>query len=208
MQVYNIPSGAIGTNTYMVYDNDKSKKGFLVDPGDCNQGLIEKIKEHNVDIKYIMLTHGHADHILGVRGFKEVFSEAQIVAHKKEREMLTDMNFNMSVQFGSPTEFEADIYVEDGDEMTVGELKLRFLFTPGHSPGGMCIYIPDENTLFSGDTLFRESIGRTDFPGCSFEALKHSIHQKLWTLPDETSVFPGHMGPTNIGFERENNPFV
>lgn len=208
MQVYNIPTGAIGTNTYLVYDNDESKTGFLVDPGEYNAGISEKIKELGIDIKYIMLTHGHADHIMGVKGFKADFSEAQVIAHSKEKEMLTDHSFNMSAQFGHVTEFDADIYVEDGDEMKVGDLELKFLFTPGHSPGGMCIYIPDENTLFSGDTLFQCSIGRTDFPGCSFDALKTSIHEKLWPLPDETSVFPGHMGPTSIGFERENNPFV
>lgn len=208
MQVYNIPTGAIDTNTYLVYDNDESKTGFLVDPGAYNQGISEKIRELGIDIKYIMLTHAHADHIMGVEGFKADFPDAKVVAHCDEREMLTDKDLNMSTSFGHPTEFEADIYVKDEDEIKVGDLNLKFLFTPGHSPGGMCIYIPDENTLFSGDTLFQCSIGRTDFPGCSFEALKNSIHEKLWPLPDETSVFPGHMGPTNIGFERKNNPFV
>lgn len=208
MQVYNIPTGAIGTNTYLVYDNEESKTGFLVDPGAYSSGVSEKIRELGIDIKYIMLTHGHADHIMGVEGFKGDYPDSKVVAHCKEQEMLTDMAFNMSTSFGHPTAFDADIYVEDGDEMKVGDLDIKFLFTPGHSPGGMCIYIPSENTLFSGDTLFQSSIGRTDFPGCSFDALKTSIHEKLWPLPDETSVFPGHMGPTNIGFERENNPFV
>ena len=207
MQVYNIPTGAIGTNTYLVYEED-SMKGFLIDPGAYNSGVSEKIKELGIDIIYIMLTHGHADHIMGVEGFKGDFPEAKVVANINEKEMLGDENFNMSRQFGQPTSIDADIYVDDEDEMEVGGLHLKFLFTPDHSPGGMCIYIPKEKTLFSGDTLFQASIGRTDFPGCSFKALEEAIHTKLWPLPDDTSVFPGHMGPTNIGFEKEHNPFV
>ena len=180
MQVYNIPTGAIGTNTYLVY-NEATMQGFLVDPGEYSKGIADKIKEMGIDIKYIILTHGHADHIMGVPGFKSDFPNAEIIAHVKEKEMLSDTNFNMSTQFGRPTVVEADRYVDDEEEMDAGGLHLRFLFTPGHSPGGMCIYIND---------------------------LEEAIHTKLWPLPDDTQVFPGHMGPTNIGFEKEHNPFV
>ena len=207
MQVYNIPTGAIGTNTYLVYDEDTSK-GFLVDPGAYSSGISEKIKEMGIDLQYIILTHGHADHIMGVEGFRNDFPELKVIAHSEEKEMLGDSYLNMSRDFGKQVTLDADIYVEDDQEMSVGGINLKFLFTPGHSPGGMCIYIADENTLFSGDTLFQGSIGRTDFPGCSFPALEKAVHEKLWPLPDETQVFPGHMGPTNIGYEKGHNPFV
>lgn len=207
MQILSLSSGMIGTNTYYVYDED-TKKGFIVDPGGYNKALTEKINELGLEMNYIILTHGHADHIMGVEDFKKDFPDAKVVANKAEAEMLADTRFNMSEQFGKPTTLTADINVEDGDTLQVGGLNLEFLHTPGHSPGGMCIYIADENTLFSGDTLFHASIGRTDFPGCSFEALADSVHEKLWPLPDETQVLPGHMGPTLIGFEKEHNPFV
>ncbi len=208
MQIYNIPTGAIGTNTYLTVDEENTKTGFLIDPGEYNKNITEKIREMGIDLKYIMLTHGHADHIMGVEGFKKDFPEIKVIANINEKEMLNDKNFNMSPQFGNPTEIEADIYVEDDEEMEFAGHPIKFLFTPGHSPGGMCIYLPDDNALFSGDTLFHMSIGRTDFPGCSFEALTDAVHNKLWPLPDETSVYPGHMGPTSIGHEKENNPFV
>ena len=207
MQVLSLTTGPIGTNTYFGYDED-TRKGFILDPGGYHQTLVKKIKELDLDPQYIILTHGHADHIMGVKYFQKDFPDIKVVASKDEAEMLGDVNFNMSAQFGDPTTITADISVDDGDTLQVGGLELKFLTTPGHSPGGMCVYVESENVLFSGDTLFYASIGRTDFPGSSFKDLADSVHEKLWPLPDETSVFPGHMGPTTIGFEKENNPFV
>lgn len=207
MKITNLPSGALQVNTYLAVD-EETNKGFIVDPGGYNPALTKMVKDENIDIEYIILTHGHSDHICGVKEHLEDFPGAKVVADKEEEPMLHDVRFNFSAEFGMPYTVDADIYVTDGDELNVGSINLKFFHTPGHSPGGMCIYAEKENVLFSGDTLFRQSIGRTDFPGCSFEALAESIKEKLFVLPDETQVFPGHMGPTQIGFEKRNNPFV
>lgn len=207
MKITNLPSGALQVNTYLAVD-EETNKGFIVDPGGYNPALTKMVKNENIDIEYIILTHGHSDHICGVKEHLEDFPGARVVADKEEEPMLHDVRFNFSAEFGMPYTVDADIYVTDGDEINVGNINLKFFHTPGHSPGGMCIYAEKENVLFSGDTLFRQSIGRTDFPGCSFEALAESIKEKLFVLPDETQVFPGHMGSTQIGFEKRNNPFV
>lgn len=207
MQITCMPSGALGVNTYLAVD-DETKKGFIVDPGGYNPNLTKKVIEEGIDILYIILTHGHADHICGVNAHLKDFVDAKVVADAEEKRMLSDPDFNMSTAFGTPDTVDADIWVKDGDELTVGNSTLKFFHTPGHSPGGMCIYSEKDNVLFSGDTLFRQSVGRTDFPGCSFNELSLSIHNKLFVLPENTNVFPGHMGPTTIEFEKRNNPFV
>ena len=207
MQITTAQSGALYVNTYLVVD-EQTKKGFIVDPGGYVPAIAKKIKDENIDIEYIILTHGHGDHIGGIEGFLKEFPDIKVVAHKDEQEMLGDANFNMSPLFSVPCTAKADILVEDGDELSVGEISLQFIHTPGHSPGGMCIYIKKENILFSGDTLFCQSVGRTDFPGCSLSELVHSIKNRLFVLPDETKVLTGHTGSTEIGFEKRNNPFV
>ena len=207
MKITMYATGALGVNTYLAVD-EETNKGFVVDPGGYSRKLADDIRSENIDIRYIILTHGHSDHICGVHEHKQELAGAKVVAHRDEEAMLHDIRYNFSAEFGTPYTIDADIYAEDGDTLQVGGITLKLLHTPGHSPGGMCIHAEKENVLFSGDTLFRASIGRTDFPGCSFKALADSIHKKLFVLPDETDVLPGHMGTTTIGFEKENNPFV
>lgn len=207
MQIKSMPSGELGVNTYLAFD-EETRKGFIVDPGGHNPDLTAAAREDNVDVQYIILTHGHSDHICGVNEHLEDFPGARVVAYVDELAMMRDPKLNMSVYFGMNYTVEPDILVHDNDELQVGNLNLQFFHTPGHTVGGMCIYVKGENVLFSGDTLFLQSIGRTDFPGGSFEQIVNAIHSKLFVLPDETKVFPGHMGPTNIGFEKRSNPFV
>lgn len=207
MRITNLPSGALQANTYLAVD-EKTNEGFIVDPGGYNKVLTKEVRDNDVNIKYIILTHGHSDHICGVNEHKAEFPDAKIVAYKDEEAMLENPNLNQSPGFGVPYSTKADILVSDGDELKVGDLTLKFIHTPGHTEGGMCIYVKEAKALFSGDTLFRQSIGRTDFPGGSYKEIMDSIRKKLFLLPDDTNVFPGHMGTTSIGFEKENNPFV
>ena len=207
MRITNLPSGALQANTYLAVD-EKTNEGFIVDPGGYNKVLTKEVRDNDVKIKYIILTHGHSDHICGVNEHKAEFPDAKIVAYKDEEAMLDNPNLNQSPGFGVPYSTKADILVSDGDELKVGDVTLKFIHTPGHTEGGMCIYVKEAKALFSGDTLFRQSIGRTDFPGGSYKEIMDSIRKKLFLLPDDTNVFPGHMGTTSIGFEKENNPFV
>jgi len=205
MRVYRFMTGPIQVNTYLAFD--ETKKGFIVDPGGYSAHLIETVKQEGIEIEYIILTHGHADHIGGVAEFLEVYPDAKVIAYTAERDMLQDPVMNSSLDiYRKAITLEADMYVNDRDMLTIGETELTFIHTPGHTLGGMCILTP--GYVFSGDTLFRASIGRTDFYGGSFDQIAKSIRERLYILPDQTLVLPGHMSETTIGYEKENNPFV
>lgn len=198
-------SGPLEVNSYLVLD-EKAKVGVIVDPGGISEELIAFVNDNLYKIQFILLTHGHSDHIGGVDQYKEIFN-SKVIAYIDEKAMLNNHKLNYSNEvYGKVIEIEADEYVEEDDEVIVGALSFKFIHTPGHTKGGMCILVDD--VLFSGDTLFYQSIGRTDFPGSSFKDLKAGIHDKLFKLDKKTRVLPGHMSETTIGFEMENNPFL
>lgn len=204
MKIAKIPSGPLMVNSYLVWD-ENTNKGFIVDPGGYNATMEDMIRDENIDLEYIILTHGHMDHIGGVNEMKKIYG-SKVVSSKDEIPMLEDPNYNMSIQFGNPVSVTPDITVTEGDTLKVGDATLHFIMTPGHSEGGMCIKLGD--VLFSGDTLFEGSVGRTDFRGGDMDALVRSVREKLFVLDDNTRVFPGHMGETTIGREKVHNPFV
>ena len=194
------------TNCYIVQD-EQSKETMVIDPAGEVEKIIELLNILNSKLKYIYLTHCHGDHIGGVEAFKKDFPDAKVVACADEKELLSNGDLNSSAEmFGHPVTIDADIYVRDKDKLDVGDMTLNIMQTPGHTTGGICIYVP--GVLFSGDTLFCRSIGRTDFYGGDFRQLINSIKDKLFYLPDDTLVLPGHMGQTTIGDEKRGNPFV
>lgn len=205
MEVIRIPAGIYAANCYLVYD-ENTKEGIAIDPGGDVDDIVRKIEELGLDIKYIVLTHGHADHIAGVMGLKE-YTNAQVAVHKDDAPMLKDgeKNFSSKMAMGK-VEFEADILLEEKDIIEFGNLSCEVIHTPGHTPG--CISLKIEDSLFTGDTLFAGSIGRTDFEGSSFDSIMDSIKRKLVVYPDDTKVYPGHGPSSTIKMEKRNNPFL
>lgn len=201
-------TGLVETNCYLVWD-EIAGKAFLVDPGEYSPDIDRIIEMEGLSVEYIILTHGHGDHIGGIEKFMEKYPAAKVAAGEAELSILSDAKLNFSGEIsGNDVEIRPDVLLKDGDELTVGGLTLRIIETPGHTPGGISIYIEEEGIVFSGDTLFRMSIGRTDLPGGDPEQLLNSIREKLFVLPDETKVYPGHMAATDIGIEKRGNPFL
>ncbi len=197
--------GSLGTNCYIVYDED-SKEGFVLDPADSFQKIKNRIDELGLNVKYIILSHVHCDHICALDELKN-YTNAKLCLGVNEGGALGDTVRNLCHLFGcsSPLSKE-DMLLRDGDVLTFGNSEVKIIETPGHTPGCVCLFYDD--TLLSGDTLFFESVGRTDFPGGSMKELVHSIKEKLYVLPDSTKVCPGHGDNTTIGHEKANNPFV
>lgn len=198
--------GAMGANCYL-YACMETKKAVIIDPGADGKRIYRWVLEKGVKVDYILLTHGHVDHIGAVDELRELLGNVLVGIHADDAGMLTDGKKNLSSYFGPGlVQKKADILLQDGQEFTVGNERLKVISTPGHSPGGACFLCAEG--LFSGDTLFAGSIGRTDFPGGSLDHLLTGVKKKLLILPEETRVFPGHGEETSIGEEKRDNPFL
>jgi glyoxylase-like metal-dependent hydrolase (beta-lactamase superfamily II) len=188
-----------------MYD-EKTKETAVIDPGGGFSEIKSYIEANGLKIKYIIITHGHGDHIGALTELKS-YSNAPVCIHREDNEMLQNSRKNYSAEMGGmQVNISADRLLKDGDILELGAVKLNIIHTPGHSRGGICIYC--DGSLFSGDTLFAGSIGRTDLHGGSFDEIIASIKEKLLILPDETAVYPGHGPSSTILTEKKRNPFL
>lgn len=186
------------TNCYLI--GEKNKNAIIIDPGAEIDKIMAIINKNNTEVKKIIITHGHFDHISAVLKLKNR-TKADIYIHKADRKALTDPKINLSTHLGSNnliTLKPADVLLKEGDIIEIQGYEFEVLHTPGHSPGGICLYDKGNKVLISGDTIFKMGVGRTDFPGCSQKELINSIENKIINLPDETKVYPGHGQPTTI----------
>jgi len=205
VKVIRIPVGIYAANCYIVY-SESTKDGIVVDPGGDVDVILNIIDENNLKIKYIVLTHGHADHIGGVIGLRNAL-KISVMIHECDGEILVDGNKNLSNIMAMGTiEINPDILIKGGEIIEFGDLKAEIIHTPGHTFGGISIKI--EDSIITGDTLFSGSIGRTDLLGGDYNTIMDSIKNKIIVYPDETIVYPGHGPSSTIGKERALNPFL
>ena len=198
--------GPVQTNCYFAV-NDETKEMILIDPGANADRLIRIIEEEKLNPVAILLTHGHFDHAGGAAEVAAHFG-IKVYAEEHERETLDDPKLNLSGWTGAETTYHADVFLKDEQEFDLAGFHIRVLFTPGHTVGGCCYDFAYQDALFSGDTLFAQSVGRTDFPKGSASALIRGIKEKLLPLPDEVTVYTGHNDTTTIGTERRYNPYL
>lgn len=206
MKIESYCVGEVQTNCYIAV-NGTTKEAFVVDPGASAGKLAQRISELKVTPVAILLTHGHFDHAGAAEELAKLL-KVKIYAHEAEQDTLEEPRYNLSGMIGRQEVYHADLYVKEGQMLELAGFSIQVFHTPGHTPGGCCYYIPREDVLFAGDTLFCQSIGRTDFPRGSMGQLVRSIQDKLLTLPEETQVYPGHMDTTTIGQERMWNPYL
>ena len=198
--------GSVGTNCYIV-SNLNTNECFIVDLAVYSIEMVDFIKRAGYNVKGILLTHGHFDHIMGVEEFLEDFP-VKVYAHEKESEFLKDPTLNLSITRSEECTVNEVVFLSDNQIINLAGFIIKVIHTPGHTPGGCCYYLAEESVLFTGDTLFLRSIGRTDFPYGEYDELITSIKTKLLVLPDCTIVYPGHADKTSIKIEKLENPYI
>ena len=197
--------GSVYTNCYFL-KNKETGELLIVDPGDAPDKIFRKVDQMQGKPVAILLTHGHFDHIMAVEDVRARY-QIPVYACREEEEMLLDPSVNMTI-YRKSCSLEADVLLDDGQIFEVAGFSIQMFHTPGHTKGSCCYYIEEEGVLFSGDTLFHGSVGRTDFPGGSSARIIKSLHRLLEVLPESTEVFPGHDTSTTSGYEKRYNPFV
>jgi glyoxylase-like metal-dependent hydrolase (beta-lactamase superfamily II) len=206
--------GMLQTNCYFLY-REGTADAIVVDPADDGAWLADGLERNGLRVAGILLTHGHFDHTYGGEALKNAANEVaekcgaesvKIYVCEAEKELMENPRLNLSAQMVGDYSLKADVYVKDGEEITIAGMTCKVIATPGHTVGGCCYYFEEAGFLISGDTLFQESVGRTDFPTGSMSTLVRSIKEKLFVLPDKTQVYPGHGDSTTIGAEKKYNP--
>lgn len=205
MVFQSLPVGVLGVNCYIVGDKNEA---IVIDPGANSEKICTYLDEHDVKVKYIVLTHCHFDHVLATLDVRDK-TGSQIIICSREKDNFANDDANFIRRYNrKPMDIIADWYVSEGDVLLSGNYAFRVIETPGHTVGSMCLYCEAENMLFAGDTLFYQSVGRTDLLTGDYASIISSIKTKLLILPDSTKVFPGHGEPTTIQFEKANNPYL
>ena len=193
----------IENNNYLIID-ESSKEAALIDCSSYDENILIELKKQGATLKYVLLTHGHFDHIGGLNDLPE---NVEVLMHSGDIEWVNQVNDYLPMIGMSSMEVpKIDRNIEDGEIIKLGELEIKVIHTPGHTQGGVCFYT--ERHLFSGDTIFRESVGRCDLPGGNFSQIVESIENKIFTLPDDTVIYPGHGRTTTVGWEKENNNYL
>lgn len=191
-----------------IFGDEETREAIVIDPGDDVSRIVQILERHQLKVKAIVITHGHIDHVMGANKLREL-SGAPVYMNQRDADMLDALPLQASwLGVDTPERPPVDTDAVDGTTITLANARFHVMHTPGHTPGSSSVWIPEENKLVAGDTLFRDSVGRTDLPGGNSRRLLSSIKTRLYELPDETVVIPGHGANTTIGREKEHNPFV
>lgn len=211
MKIERLIVGPFEVCCYVVFC-EKKREGVIIDPGVPDKRIVDIVNKLNLKIKAILGTHGHPDHIEGVKFFKEIFNTPFLLHKMDDQFFQLEENFKTFKSWGFSKNPKADVLLEEGDVILFGEETLKVIHTPGHSPGSVCFYSEKNKVIFTGDTLFVEGVGRADLPGGNYFQMMQSIKEKILILPEETVIYPGHdygSKPfSTISYERLNNPFI